>query len=259
MKLSVVVQRDDEQRPRSLEIKRGRKKLKATYQYSNAGDVYGFTLEGRRDMLPSFGEIFQIVDAKRLDRIGTIELIDLITRIAEITTINVIESIGNIPNLTIMGSEGVALKQEAAGAGAWTDPDGFVASTWADEANAYDNNNNTYASATLTATGTESAFLELTFAAAVVANKIRFKAFRSHTTAKIDVDVKINGVWTHVFAGAFDNDTIIEKSFAQGSVDAVRIRFYKDKTTFSVALRVYEVDVWKVPTTGGYLEVKVIP
>ena len=98
-KLRVRAHRDDDLRTRKIEIWKGRKKVTVKYNYSPAGDVFDFSLEGRRELLPSVPQLLQIVDAKRLDRIGTIELIDLITRIALIDEITTIGTIGEITTL----------------------------------------------------------------------------------------------------------------------------------------------------------------
>jgi len=98
-KLRVRCHRDDDLRNRKVEIWKGRKKVTVKYDYSPVGDTFGFSLEGRKHLLPSVPELLQIVDAKRLDRIGTIELIDLITRIALIDEITKIGEITTIRDL----------------------------------------------------------------------------------------------------------------------------------------------------------------
>jgi len=98
-KLRVRAHRDDDLRTRKIEIWKGRKKLTVNYEYSPVGDVFGFSLEGRRELLPTVPELLQIVDAKRLDRIGTIELIDLISRITLIDEITTIGEIGKITTI----------------------------------------------------------------------------------------------------------------------------------------------------------------
>lgn len=100
-KISVVVHRDENLFPRRIEIKKGRKKLKVKQTPSPLGDSYSIDFEGRRDVLPSFPEILSIVNAKRLDRIGTIELINLIEKIEQIELIDKITKIGTIDKLYV--------------------------------------------------------------------------------------------------------------------------------------------------------------
>ena len=64
-KVTVVFHRDENKIPKRVDIQRGRKKLKVYYEYSPDKDVYSYTLEGRRNILPSFGEILEIIDAMR--------------------------------------------------------------------------------------------------------------------------------------------------------------------------------------------------
>lgn len=106
MKLKVTVKRDDDKKPRQLEIQRGRKKLFLDYAYSPAGDLHSLEFTGRRSELPSIAEIMALVDKKRLDRIGTIELIDLISRITLIDKISLIDKITLIDDITTIGTIG---------------------------------------------------------------------------------------------------------------------------------------------------------
>ena len=87
MKIEAVVHRDENLFPTLIEIKKGRKKLKIKQTPSPLGDVYSLVLEGRRDVMPSFSEIFSILNARRLDRIGTIEKVDTIDSIGQIGSI----------------------------------------------------------------------------------------------------------------------------------------------------------------------------
>lgn len=64
-RVKVVFHRDEDKIPKTVEITRGRKKLRVKYEYSPDKDVYSYTLEGRRDILPSFGEVLEIIDAMR--------------------------------------------------------------------------------------------------------------------------------------------------------------------------------------------------
>lgn len=264
MKLSVEVDRDENLAPLEIRIKKGHKKLTIKQIYGTGTDTFGFTVEGKRDVIDGIDlvEIFKIVNAQRLDRIGTIDLIELITLISKIDEVSVMkisEVVQMIADTIVKGSENVALQQETAGAGAWVSPTGFTDpnGVWADEANAYDNNTDTYAyhSETLHWGPSYTAFLYLTPAAATVADKLRVwwssKVGDPPYTAQIDIDVLKDGVWTHVFEGLTEQLEWVEKNFAQGSVASVRIRFLQKNNEY---IRIHEVDVWQVPTTGGHLK-----
>lgn len=64
-KVSVTVHRDDEDRPVLIIVKRGRKQLHVELEYAPLSDglsnLYQMRLHGRRDMMPSFGEIIQTI------------------------------------------------------------------------------------------------------------------------------------------------------------------------------------------------------
>ena len=64
-KVKVVFHRDANKIPKRVDVTIGRKKLKVFYEYSPDKDVYSYTLEGRRNILPSFGEVLEIIDAMR--------------------------------------------------------------------------------------------------------------------------------------------------------------------------------------------------
>ena len=94
-KISVVVHRDENFFPRHIEIRKGtRKKPSLTVKQtpSPVGESYSIDFEGRRDALPSFPEIMSIVNAKRLERIGTIDEITLIKH----ATIDVLTAIRDL-------------------------------------------------------------------------------------------------------------------------------------------------------------------
>jgi len=107
VKMRVRAHRDDDLKPTKVEIWKERKKVTVTYQYSPVGDVYDFTIEGRRELLPSVPELLQIVDAKRLDRIGTIEKINVVDELTllkvleELTLLKTIQTIQNVEHATI--------------------------------------------------------------------------------------------------------------------------------------------------------------
>ena len=84
MKIKAVVKRDENLFPKEIEILKGRKRLKIRQTPSPKGDIYSLVLEGRRDVMPSFPEIFSILNARRLDRIGTIDGIEEISYIGKV-------------------------------------------------------------------------------------------------------------------------------------------------------------------------------
>lgn len=183
--------------------------------------------------------------------LASIELLELISRIKDIDVTH------TIADITIKGSEGVALQQEAAGAGAWISPISSVATNWSDKEKAYDTDTGTYADYALMATEGWTQFITMLLPAAAKADKLRVWLDATDNITLVDIDVFKDGVWTHVYEGDFIEGEYMEKSFAQGNVTYVRVRLYKDTT--GGYIRVYEVYVWQVPTTGGELKVKVIP
>lgn len=255
MKIHVEVKRDANQLPTEVSIKKGRRKaVKISYIYTPTPELFGFTLEGKRDALPSFAEILEIVDARRLDRIGTIDIVDVIKLINEIAVIKSIETIGSMPDFTPRGSEGVAFRQMPAGAGAWVSPTGYTDPDggWSSEANAYDDDTGTKAREDFIAPFSWSSFIYLT-RAATTCNKIRVYAEKYHQTVdKIDVDVFRNGAWVHVYQGSFADQTWIEYPFSEGSITQARIRFYSSSSGWNYAY-LNDVDFWEVPTSGGEL------
>lgn len=265
MKLSVEVDRDQNLAPLEIRIKKGHKKLKIKHIYGTGTDTFGFVVEGRRDDLPSLVDIFKIVDAKRLDRIGTIEKIDEVTLlklIEQITTIKKIETIDNVAySMTPLGSEAAPLAQVAGTGAGWVSPTGHddVVNDWLLEANGY-NDNQGNAAYSLMDFGTGwYGFLELHLAAAVQANKLRFWIFQERLGGdvdgrKVDIDVERDGSWVHVDEITdFTQKAWIERSFAQGSVTKVRFRFSNPIELETIA-RIYDVDVWQTATAGGELK-----
>ena len=111
--MSVVVHRDENFFPRRIEIRKGTRKkpyLTVKQTPSPVGESYSIDFEGRRDVLPSIPEIVSIVNQKRLERIGTIEVVDEITLLKvleELTLLKTIETIQTVTNPVKVKTEGL--------------------------------------------------------------------------------------------------------------------------------------------------------
>lgn len=129
----------------------------------------------------------------------------------------------------------------------WKTPDGYSDpdGQWTSEANAYDGDPNTYATGNIPPQW--GAFIYLTFSTPIQANKLQLMLAAPSTNRTVDVDVKVDGAWINVFQGAYAlwEDTWMEKTFSQGSVDQVRIRF-QNGYTWPVNCYIREVEVWEV-------------
>lgn len=61
-KISIEVRRDENALPKVVTIKKGRrKKLEAKFDYSPSFDVFAFTLDAKKEALPSYAEILQMI------------------------------------------------------------------------------------------------------------------------------------------------------------------------------------------------------
>jgi len=118
------------------------------------------------------------------------------------------------------------------------DPD----NAWDAETNVYDDNENTSAGAS-PASGVYSKFLHVTHIA-MNSDRLRFMAYGDGT---VDIDVKLGGVWTHVFEGVTVHHTWMEKTFLEGSVDEIRFRLKRVGPTVAM----YEVDFYRLALLGG--------
>lgn len=185
--------------------------------------------------------------------IETIENIENIEDIKKVSNIKLIEVIESLPNLTVKGSEGIAIKQEAGSGEGWvkptgnSDPDG----KWSDEAKAYDSNDGTYAQHDLLAKDVNSGWLILTIAS-TKCSKVKFRT-GMFADSFIDIDVLKDGEWTNVYYGSYIIDTDIEKSFGEGNVTAVRFRFVGFLGDWIPRLN--EVSLYRVASAGGELPV----
>lgn len=136
----------------------------------------------------------------------------------------------------------------------WKSPTGFEDpdGVWQTEPNAYDDDTGTTAY-TLNPSLGWGGFLVLTISA-ITSDKLRY--FIGTATGvnitQIDVDVHKDGAWVDVYEGSFSKGTWIEKTFTQGSVDKMRVRFYW--TVRYQLAHVAEADFWEVsapPPPGG--------
>lgn len=191
----------------------------------------------------------------RIDKILEVAVIKVIEEITILETLKNIESIENMPNLPFYGSEGVSFRQAESGAGAWTTPTGHSdpEAGWSYETNAYDENVETRALGGPTSIYYPSwtDFLYLTFPSAI-SNKLRFYAwYDPDLSKKVDVDVLRDGVWTNVYEGAFADHAWVEKTFTEGTVTEIRIRFYVN----CISAKLYEIDLWQVSESGGEMYV----
>lgn len=113
---------------------------------------------------------------------------------------------------------------------------------WANEPNAYDQDLSTYASVTNPGQWVDD-FLYLYWSSPIYSDavRVRWRAAQGF----IDVDVRKDGVWEHVYQGA---DTVIDGEewyryvFPAGNVDAVRIRFTAG-ADIARTFRLWEVDL----------------
>lgn len=268
MKVTVEVERDKNLAPLEIRIKKGRKKLKIKQIYGTGTDTFGFTVEGRREDLPSLTDIFKIVNAQRLDRIGTIEIINEVTLLRvlkELSLIKQIDVIQSVPDITPKGSDGVAFAQAPAGAGAWVSPTGHEDpdDAWEDEALAYDDILQEWWSYAETWVPKDSwgKFLVLTHAA-ITCNKLRLLLYYYSSFCIpdiIDIDV-YDGAWHHVYEGEItawhNGETWIEYPFSERTITKMRLRFYCPHVYCDNCRPwVVEADFWQVPATGGELHI----
>lgn len=128
----------------------------------------------------------------------------------------------------------------------WVSPTGYEDpdSKWDNEPNAYDENTDTNAISTEGLFYNWTKFLILTISA-ITCNKVRFNCeYSSGSAQQIDLDVYKDGAWVDVYEGAFSDHTWVEKTFTQGSVSKVRMRFWM--VSSGTRAKVWEFDFWQV-------------
>ncbi|KKK85781.1 hypothetical protein LCGC14_2769860, partial [marine sediment metagenome] len=127
----------------------------------------------------------------------------------------------------------------------WTTPTGHndPDTAWTNETNAYDDDTDTYASATLTSSW--GSFLELTISS-MQANRLRYwvATVNGIHSSEIDIDVydPEDAQWEGIFEGALTGIiAFIEVAFTERTVTKIRIRFRSTAGTPTQA-RIHEVD-----------------
>jgi hypothetical protein len=130
---------------------------------------------------------------------------------------------------------------------AWVKPDGFSDpnNTWTNETLAYDDNTATCA-CEIVSGGSFGNFIYFTFSS-MISNKLRYFAEGLVGTAggKIDIDVLKDGVWIDVYYGSIGNDAWQEKTFSQGTVTQIRIRF-ENLVGDPMSAKLMEISLWQV-------------
>jgi hypothetical protein len=124
----------------------------------------------------------------------------------------------------------------------YEDPNNF----WANEPNAYDGDTATYSQSNTLGTVTWSYFLILT-RATITCDSVRFYcAVPNEPGASIDIDIRRDGVWEDLYQGTFTAYEWVEKSFAMGNIDAMRIRLYNPSTIYARVGRIFEAEFYEV-------------
>lgn len=134
--------------------------------------------------------------------------------------------------------------------GGWVSPTGFEDpdSKWTNEGNAYDDETSTYAEHDQLGLGAWGSYLILTHDA-VVSDKVRFMAYYSGVDiSTIDLDVFKDDVWVDVYEGTYGNAVWVEKTFDEGSVTKMRMRFKNKDIQYGIP-KVYECDFWVISQT----------
>lgn len=144
--------------------------------------------------------------------------------------------------------------------GSWSPPDGFTASNWQDEANAYDGNESTYARYDLTGIGVWSPYLTLTYSSPVTTSQVRFPnqfAWYSPTEAHaclVEVDIYYSAAWHNVYSGRSLQEGYLIAYFAQQTVSSIRYRV-KSEYAWSFGGNIMSVKEFSAWSDTGYADV----
>ncbi|MCX6764485.1 MAG: type II secretion system protein [Candidatus Nealsonbacteria bacterium] len=135
----------------------------------------------------------------------------------------------------------------------WVLPTGYADpdNKWGDETYAFDGYTITYARSYHNIGDPQwSSFIYFTHLA-MVSNKLRFSARGGSQVSSVDVDVFKDGIWVHVFEGAFNDKQWTEESFSEGVVSQARIRFYATLANEGFYWQLYEFDFQKLVETNA--------
>jgi len=203
------------------------------------------------DTLANITNIQTLSEVTNIKNVESLDLIDLIEQINQINTIqNIanIEKIENLPNVLVVGSKNVPLKQLPVTSPSWISPTGYEDSTdWQNPAYAYDGNTSTFASYNASPKGSTT-FLVLTFSQ-VSSNSVKFYVSDNlgNSSILVDVDVYDGSQWIDVFYGYVETGTWIIKTFSQRTISKVRLKLYNPSLSEDNLLCVHEVMVLQIP------------
>jgi hypothetical protein len=131
----------------------------------------------------------------------------------------------------------------------WFNPTGHEdsGSFYRNEPNAYDYDESSYCRSSTVRFYKWSSFLILTLSEAITSDKLRLKIGGvPHTYVEIDVDVYKDGAWVDVYQGwEWNWNAWQEKTYAEGSVEKMRVRFKNMNYFSNPFMYIYEADFWK--------------
>lgn len=125
-------------------------------------------------------------------------------------------------------------------------------SPWANEENARDGEEATFASKAIVA-GSWSSYLILTYTGGLFCSKIAYLAEgRAGIISQADVDIYVDGAWINVRSNAYNYNLWTIWSFNIQLVEKVRLRFYNNSGA-GATVKLYEVYLGKTtPSAPGY-------
>lgn len=136
---------------------------------------------------------------------------------------------------------------QPAGVG-WVFPSGSSdpSGDWQNESYAYDDNISTYARDYHAINDPQqwSEFLYFDYPS-TPADKLRFYARDGSEVSSVDVDIMENGSWSDVYEGSFEDKQWVEKTFSEGVITQVRIRFYTPNIGNGFFWELYEFGLQK--------------
>lgn len=140
---------------------------------------------------------------------------------------------------------------------AWVSPTAFIdeSNLWSNEGNIYDEDTASAALSTVIAPETWQTDWLVLSRAAISCDKVRFWASNGTYSMQINLEAWKDGAWVPVFVGVYAHSEWVEKTFAQGSVEAARVKFYNDDAVNDRLVAFYEFDFWEVvapPVAAAY-------